>query len=253
MNDSSNNSSSLLIKGNSLSSEKLIEKKAKLISNFKLYFEKFLDSFKEMNGILNSFPDKNLVLIEDINKTFSSFVREAENIETENSINFTNIERQLKRLSNYFSKLLISVHKNRDIVAIDNYTQDLYSTIRFLHDIINIEKRNLRDDEQSVSIAKEYQRLATEFSNRFPRYDGFKIEIKSYTNEFDIRIISSGQSSTARMIRESTNRIKHELEMFLEWELQKLDQPTAVTILASNGMITVEFGSDDEEEEEEWE
>ena len=252
MNQKETSGTTLTIKGNLISPEMQFQKKTKLTSQFKGLFSEFLDSFKDMNSILNTYSQKNLLLIEDINKSFSSFVREAENIDTENTVNYVNITRQLKKLSNLFSKLLTPDIKSKtSMIKIDNFCIELYATTRFLQDVVNLEKKSTKDENMVTSPVKEYQRIANEFANRFPRYQGFKIDIKTYKEEFDIQINTSNQVSTPRLIRNTMQTINDYLVEFLEYELEKIGQKIICYISVSNGLITVEYESEGDEEDEE--
>ncbi len=249
------NSSVIYIEAEPIPPEKIQALRDKLLAEFNKRFSDFLDQFKDMNTILNKSQDKNLLFyFEEINKSLAIFVREAESINTDKSKsnNFTNLERSIKRQLNFFSKISYSTFSDKKLlIAIDNNSIDLFALTRFLHEIFNVEKNITKqnEDENSFTLEKEYVRLANEFKNRYPKYNGIKLEIKDYFDELDIKFVLPTQDELKRAIKETIQIIKGNLEEFLSWELRKTGLRAKCFILTSSSSISVAYSFEDEDEE----
>ena len=244
------------IKADSVSREEINYLRTKLLYDFYIRFSDFLDQFKDMNTILNKSQDKNLLFyFEEINKTLAIFVREAESINTDKSKtnNFSNLERSIKRQLNFLSKISYINFSNKPLlIDIDNNSIELYSLTRFLHDIFFIEKniQKQNEDEMAFSLEKEYQRIANELRNRYPRYNGIKLDIKDYVDELDIKFVLPAQEELKRKLKETMQKIKTNLQEFISWELRKTGLIGKCFILITGNSISLAYYMQEEEDED---
>ena len=231
---------SLSIKAKEITTEETKSLRAELLVDFRKLYADFLGKFEELNTILNTSKDKNLLYYyEEINKSLTIFVREADTIDTDkfNTNKCSNMERPLKRNLNFLAKLLYSPIQNKAlIVSIDNNCVDLFAITRFLHDTFNIEKNQ---EGNTPTFVKEIHRMAQEFNNRYPRYNGFNLEVKDYTDEIEVRIANPNQTGLRRTPRETVQEINKKFDKFMNWELRKFEMDLDCNVLVSNVSVSI--------------
>lgn len=246
MTNQENEGVSLVIKAGEITSGEAKSLRAELLVDFRKLYADFLAKFEELNSILNISKDKNLLYYyEEINKALTSFVREADTIDTDkfNANKCSNMERPLKRILNFTAKLLYSGIQNKSlIVSLDNNSIEIFAVTRFLHDTFNKEKNQ---EGSTPTLAKEMHRISQEFNNRFPRYNGFNLEVKDYTDEIEVRIPNVNQSGSFKTPRETIQFINKKFERFVSWELRKLEYDLECNILASNVSISLEINQEE--------
>ena len=142
------------------------------------------------------------------------------------------------------AKILFSPFQNKNLViSIDDNCIDLFAITRFLHDTFNIEKNQ---EGATPTLVKEIHRIAQEFYNRYPRYNGLNLEVKDYSDEIEVRISNTNQSfGSYKTPRETIQLINKNFETFVSWELRKLEFDIECNVMISNVAISLAFNQEE--------